>query len=634
MSGLFSECVEKSQQLHTALLGLREICALLQLTPMESREWYQLFVNKLLPQLRDDSFLVVAVVGGTNIGKSVIFNHIAGCRASSTGPLASGTRHPVCLVPSAFAGSHDLGEIFPGFRLRQWGRPEDALREDPDDLLFWRVSESTPSRLLVLDTPDIDSDARVNWRRADKIRQCADVLIAVLTQQKYNDAAVKQFFRRAAAEDKAVIVVFNQCALPEDESYWPLWLETFCTETGIRPEWVYVVPNDRRAAESNQLPFLERGQVDREAVGRESPGAARTDAPRDLGTDLARLRFGEIKLRTLSGALAAVLDDREGVPGFLHEVERRSGEFRSAVELLGAQDLARIDAWPTLPNSVLVAAIRNWWRSQREGWPARVHDFYNRIGDALVWPLRILRRSVRGAPVPRIDEYRGREWEVILETVGRVYERLRWLSECGNDQLRPRLQERLSGQARSALIERLRQEHERIDLEEELSQLVSAEMGRFRDESPQYYTFLKRLDSLGAAVRPVTSVVLFLTGLGPAGQAATHLLANSAIGSAMHVASDVVGGTLVAAVGESAISSSTAAGAGYLEAKFRRLQELFAGRRANWLATILQRELLGDLLERLQLAASVPESEPFRRTIEAVHQLQAVVAATVQRKSA
>ena len=67
-----------------------------------------------------------------------------------------------------------------------------------------------PPRLLLLDTPDVDSNARVNWHRADAVRQTADVLIAVLTQQKYNDAAVKRFFRHAADADKAVIVVFNQ----------------------------------------------------------------------------------------------------------------------------------------------------------------------------------------------------------------------------------------------------------------------------------------------------------------------------------------------------------------------------------------------------------------------------------------
>ena len=90
------------------------------------------------------------------------------------------------------------------------------------------------------------------------MRRCADVLIAVLTQQKYNDAAVKEFFRKAGDEDKAVLVVFNQCVLPEDEPFWPMWLETFCRATAITPEAVYLAPSDRRAAEGLRLPFFER----------------------------------------------------------------------------------------------------------------------------------------------------------------------------------------------------------------------------------------------------------------------------------------------------------------------------------------------------------------------------------------
>ena len=73
-----------------------------------------------------------------------------------------------------------------------------------------------PPRLLLLDAPDVDSDVTVNWQRARAIRQAADVLVAVLTQQKYNDAAVKQFFRAAVEADKPIVVVFNQCDLEAD----------------------------------------------------------------------------------------------------------------------------------------------------------------------------------------------------------------------------------------------------------------------------------------------------------------------------------------------------------------------------------------------------------------------------------
>jgi hypothetical protein len=258
MTGVFSAFADSVQQLHASVVALDHSARFLALGDLRTREWFQSLEQKLVPQLKDEAFLVVAVVGGTNIGKSVIFNHIAGWTASAVSPLASGTRHPVCLVPLGFEKQHNLGSVFEGFELVEWSREDDPLRGDAEDLLFWKVSDRTPPNLLILDTPDIDSDAQVNWHRADSIRRVSDVLIAVLTQQKYNDAAVKRFFRKAAADDKAVIVVFNQCLLPDDEAFWPLWLQTFCRETGVKPEFVYVAPNDRRAAERGTLTYFER----------------------------------------------------------------------------------------------------------------------------------------------------------------------------------------------------------------------------------------------------------------------------------------------------------------------------------------------------------------------------------------
>ena len=76
-----------------------------------------------------------------------------------------------------------------------------------------------------------------------------------MTQQKYNDAAVKQFFRAAVEAEKPIIVIFNFCDLQADRDYWPQWLARFCAETGACPELVYVVPYDRAAASELRLPF-------------------------------------------------------------------------------------------------------------------------------------------------------------------------------------------------------------------------------------------------------------------------------------------------------------------------------------------------------------------------------------------
>ncbi|MFQ5734775.1 MAG: GTPase domain-containing protein [Planctomycetaceae bacterium] len=610
MTALFQHCAETTQRLLRAATALEREATLLQVPALEGREWFDLLRQKLLPQLTDDSFLVAAVVGGTNIGKSVIFNHLAGCKASATSPLASGTKHPVCLVPPGFEKTHDLASIFEGFELRKWRASDDALQESESHLLFWRSSPETADNLLVLDSPDIDSDAPVNWQRADHIRRSADVLIAVLTQQKYNDAAVKQFFRKAAEEDKAVILVFNQCLLPEDEQYWPIWLETFCRETGVQPEIVYLAPTDREAAEENRLPFFERRWE--EGGGSRVEGPESRDPSKDLAADLSRLRFEDVKLRTLRGSLNHLLHEEHGVPAWLRELVARSGRFQSAAELLSAEKLARLDDWPAVPNAVLVNEIRTWWQGQREGWSKSVHGFYNAVGSGVTWPFRFARKKIQGEPPPPFDEYRKREWSAMLATVEKAYERLTVLGDAGNPLLEQRLRDLLGGERRTALLESLEADHAEVDFETHLRDVVVGEMQSFQEESPKLYGFFRKLDKTAAVVRPATSVVLFLTGVGPAGDAAAHIVTDSALQTVVHVAGDVTGGTLAAAVGDQALSGTAAGSLGYIEAKFRKLHAAFAAGRVKWLLERLKERLWGTLLEDLAAGASIVGTDGYR----------------------
>ncbi|MGE0373807.1 MAG: GTPase [Planctomycetaceae bacterium] len=621
-----SEIAQPVRELQAAVRALERAAKPLELPGIAGREWYELLSMKLVPQLSEDAFLVVAVVGGTNIGKTVVFNHIAGSRASATSPLASGTRHPTCLVPDGFDERHDLASLFPGFELRPSESPDDALRDCDRHLLFWRTERSLPENLLALDTPDIDSEVRINWERADQVRRSADVLVAILTQQKYNDAAVKEFFRRAAEEDKAVVIVFNQTQLPDDEEYWPLWVGTFCEETGIRPEHVYLAPYDRRAAEENRLPFFERtwpynGAGDPGDVPSPSPSHG-NDSPRDLLADLSRLRFDEIKLRTLEGSLDRLLDPHEGVPAYLREIEDRSHDFRRATELLSAHELAEIDSWPEAPSALLITEIRRWWASQREGWTAGVHGFYNAVGRGLTWPMRAARERWQGETVAPIERYRRQEWSAILDAVEKVYSKLTWMRELGNPLLRPRLETMLSGTSRAELLHKLEERHQQVDLEEELHDVVVREMGTFRAESPQSFEFFRKLDSIAAAARPATSVVLFVTGFGPVGHAVTPVLADTALQSLVHVVGDVAGGTVAAAVGETAISGTAGTSVGYLEARFRKLHAAFTARRAAWLAGLLKEHLLGSLPEELQEAAEISSRAEFERVRELTREVR------------
>jgi hypothetical protein len=622
------ECGATVRAIEAALIELTPAVGRLDLPTLEGREWYRSLCEKLVPQLGEEAYLVVAVVGGTNIGKSVIFNHIADARLSATSPLASGTRHPICVVPKGFAETHELTAIFPGFELRAWTNADDSLADSPDDRLYWRTVAETPANLLILDTPDIDSDVQVNWRRADAIRRVADVLIAVLTQQKYNDAAVKQYFRKAAEEGKVVLVVFNQCQLPEDEPFWPLWLDTFCRETHVAPRLIYVAPNDRRAAEEGRLPFFEKREEGRGTSGEGSgrTEGARANGPSRLARDLSQLKFAEIKLTTLTGSLSHLLDAESGLPAFLREVEGRSAAFESAAKWLSSESVIKVRNWPSIPNALLVAEIRDWWRERQHGLARRVHEFYDTVGRGITFPFHAARDRLRGGPVVApMDAYRHSEWGAVLAVVEEVYERLTWLADSSDRLLKPFIDQMLEGRSRSQLLEHLRTDHERVDFDRELSLAVDSEMRAFESGSPELYRFVRQLKNVSAAVRPLTSVVLFTIGWGPAAHVLSPMMAplvDMGTHSLAPIIADFASGAAAAVAGDTAIAS----GANFLEARFRRLQTAFTKRRVDWLLGRLKEQLFGTVPQDLQSAAAVPRTDAFIRLSQAAARLETQLA--------
>lgn len=615
----FEDIAETVQRLFEGVRRLHDKAVFLQPDPLEGQEWYELLRQKLLPQLGSDPWLVAAVVGGTNIGKSVTFNHLARCQASATSPLASGTKHPVCLVPDGFTKRHDLQAVFPDFRLHEWSDAAAALEESDQHELFWRTAPELPSTLLVLDTPDIDSDARVNWVRADAVRRSADVLIAVLTQQKYNDAAVKEFFRKAGAEDKAVLIVFNQCLLPEDEEYWPTWLETFCSETGITPDAVYLAPTDRRAAEDLALPFYERPWP----LPSDWPDARidRDESQRDLSQDLASLRFREIRVRTLRGSLRSILNQSSGIPRYLQRLASASDELATASARLSSEAVLRIRDWPSPPNSSFVAEIRMWWKSRQDGWAKHVNSFYDALGRGITWPFRVARDAIQGEPVPPLDKYREAEWSAVLTTVEELFDKLQWMADAGNRMVKPRIEAILQASTRSQLIESLRRQHSTIDFEAELRACVTAEMESFSSDSPELFKIYKQLHTVSAAVRPMTSIVLFSLGMGPAGEAIAPVVANTAANMVIHVVTDVAGGTAAAVAGDTALAGAAGTGAGLLQTWFHRLHSVFTQRRVDWLTDHIRTELLGTLPEDIKGASELRSSDEYQLVEETLQNL-------------
>ena len=603
----YQSFADQVRRLDRAIRALSGRAAALGIPPPDGEEWFDLLQNKLLAELDLPPLLVAAIVGGTNIGKSVVFNHLAGEPASAASPLAAGTKHPVCLVPAELADRRLLARLFERFKLCDWRSPSDPLGESPEDLMFWREGKNVPPRLLLLDAPDVDSDAEVNWRRAKAIRQTADVLVAVLTQQKYNDAAVKRFFRTAVEADKPIVVVFNQCDVSSDAEYWPRWLATFRENTGARPELVYAVPYDRRAAEELRLPFY--------AIPPDvppPPGAEAALPAADLRADLAALRFDEIKIRTFRGAIRRMLDPHNGLPAYLDSIRAAAGEFSRAADALAATELARV-AWPSLPAAVLVDEIHYWWNDSRPPWSRRVHGFYRSLGRGATWPLRTAWNSMAKQHADPLAGFQQRERETVVLAVGKLLDELGRLSSVGNDVLRPRLQRLLGGRARADILERVRLAHESLPaVDKDYRDFLRAELEAWRSGNPRAVRFLQSLDRAAALARPALTVTLFCTGLHFAGDLAGQAAAQAAGATAGHLATEaaIAGGI---AGGGDAIVSTTGEGVRQAAGRlFGRLQARYARQRAEWLAEWLERELLGGLLAELREGAAAPRDAAFR----------------------
>lgn len=611
MAEEFQRWAAEIRRLDTSVARLESAAARLQLPSPARREWRELLVRKLSPQVSGPPWLVVAVVGGTNIGKSAVFNHLVGETASAVSPFASGTKHPVCLVPKGFADPAILERLFAGFELRAWHEPGEALVASDEHRLFWRVGSNIPPRLLALDSPDVDSDAEVNWQRADQIRQTADVLVAVLTQQKYNDAAVKRFFRKAAEADQPIVVVFNQCDLEQDATAWPQWLSTFCRETGAQPALVYVCPYDRQAALSGKLPFYPVGSQGTDPVGQ----------PTELREALAHFEFDAIKLRTLRGATRRVVDPATGAPTYLAELRQWSLEFQQAAQALSAGQMVRA-YWPALPAHRLVDEIRRWWDGQRSGWSRSIHGFYRGVGEKLLAPVSRAWQAMTGAAPEAEDHFAQREREVVLRAVEELLGQLDRLAQLGNDQLRPRLQTLLGGAARVELLRRIEASHAQLaPIDDEYRSFVHAELDAWSQRNARAIGWLRSFDHVSAIARPAITVTLAVSGWAVAGS----LVHDAAVNVAGQLATEaaITGG--IAGSGEVLVGTT---GEGIRRAAgqlFRTLQDRYAQHRAQWLATWLERELLGDLLNDLRFGAELCQGPDFRQAEQALKALDELV---------
>jgi len=596
------ECITALEPLATEL-GLPD--------PRDS-DWHGSLFGRLERQLARGPLVVAAVCGGTNTGKSLVANALVGFAMSRSLPEAARTRHPVASLPVGTATSANLAALFPGFEAVAWTSEEDALDPTTDDRLVWREDTTgrQPTRLVIVDTPDIDGTLRDNWQRAELVRNSADVIVAVLTQQKYNDAVVRDFFTTAAAAGKTLLVVFNMVNWPAQRERIGGWLATFTAETGSAPLAVYAVPHDFRAAEAGSVVFhpLPEYAADAEPTDRNAGGGlARHAGPAER---LAGCDFDRVKRRAVEGALRVVLDPERGAGGWLDAVAAAAGRWRETAAFLERESQVRVEL-PPAPREIVWNEIWDWLEPRRSSFDLAVSRVYRVAGRGVMWAAR--RAGLARSAQDRREDFSATELSALKRALTDFVARLD--DACRRDERLARLLgDKLASADRAVWYADLERRYAALPLvSEDYRRFVKDQLDRLAVERPGVVRWVLTGLNAGAVARPALTV-----GLALAGAATVPAAAATAGGltTLVHSVGDVVVGT-----------AATLAGEGALGLTAKRLGPFVEGLFAGWtadrgriLAETLHDVVLGDRLaeiDRLAAAASRPELARGRELLEA-----------------
>jgi len=332
-------------------------------------EWEKLLRYKLLPHLEGEGCLVVAAAGGTNTGKSTIFNLLLGRDISPVRSTAAATCRPLMAAsPHRYAQCLE-GRLMPEFRPLALENSEALVSGTaPEDALFVASDESLPDRLVLLDIPDVDSIDQQNWEVAENIQASGDVLIAVLTGEKYKDDRVIAFFRRARAAGRVIVPLMNKANPENDFAVARAQIGDFAREIGFDGVTRFAVGHDFGLAKHLSAPiepldgqpplraYLEsldaagiKAQVYRESVAH---FVSQTGGFLERAQEIFSLIAGvEREFEHHAGHCAERYDPQpdESVGELLHEyITARRGRISRSVSALGARigrNLAPISAY-------------------------------------------------------------------------------------------------------------------------------------------------------------------------------------------------------------------------------------------------------------------------------------------------
>jgi hypothetical protein len=313
----------------------------------------------LLPRTRlSDDWLVAAIVGPNNAGKSALFNGLVGGDHSPSLPTGAATRRLVAAARPELAEQLTADGAGGRFAIAPWRSREQALEsaERPEELLLCAAA-TMPEGVLLVDAPDFDSIEARNAAAARAVVAAADLVVCVVTKHTYQNAEVVRFLASWLASGRPWIAVYNE---QPSADVARAHLAKLASDIGSPPIARFGAPYDHAVAEG-RVPLVP---ADLDGTGR---------------TLLELLGTRETRAQWKAAALAASLDQlavdvSRHAADLALDAERHERIAAAVVRLTtrAGEELAR-EALPARPFLAAFAAVVDRRRNRlRRRWHGAV----------------------------------------------------------------------------------------------------------------------------------------------------------------------------------------------------------------------------------------------------------------------
>ena len=249
---------------------------------------------------------VLALIGGTGVGKSSLLNALAGGEVSRASARRPTTDRPVAWIPESARA--DVGPLLDRLEVRE-------IRAHADDTL---------GRVAILDLPDMDSLAADHRAQVEAVLPRVDAVAWVTDPEKYHDAVLHdEFLRRWLPRlDRQVLVVNKRDRLTQSDAE-RLRVDLAADVAGTRATVALTSAQDGAAGLTELRSWLDSG-IEAKQIVRARLAASVGAATRDLG-------------------LAAGLDPSAPAQPLVTDDGRRRTLDRVTAELLRAIDLPGLE---------------------------------------------------------------------------------------------------------------------------------------------------------------------------------------------------------------------------------------------------------------------------------------------------